>query len=319
MADLAQATAISLPNRFPSTTFDSLLQGLKSLLKREVGQRPSFNEYNTFRIGAIPPDFAYPALAVRPVNLSIGPFSSGGQYQARYDTIFEIWVRHDRADYASSQANRLYDDLEIFLNEHPTVDGRCHHIEFGEVQKDEAIPDVQRLFVQGFFIPVAFFSKQTRPAVRRETRIEFTEHPTLPEVLFEVLKSELRTTKNNINFFRAAAFPPSPVYPAVTLVETTKDRDRSRSGVDQDVRTFAITVSNKVTPHEDSIRQNLSVTDDVISTLFQNRNLQGFARNSQPANVAYAIAQLGGEESPFLYASEIEFAVWANRVTPSYT
>tara|TARA_Y100000034_G_scaffold134990_1_gene205176 strand:+ start:620 stop:1582 length:963 start_codon:yes stop_codon:yes gene_type:complete len=320
MSDLAQATVVEQPNRFPSTSFDGLLQGLKSLLKREIHQYPTFSEYNTFRVGVIPSGAAYPVLAVRPTNLAIGPFSSGGQYRATYSTVFEIWTSNDRADNASEQANRLYDDLENFLDRNTSVEGRTYNISFGEVVKDDAVPTQERQFIQSILVPVSFSSKETRPAVKHYSRNELTRHSTLPSAIFDVLKASLSVgTRFNINFFRGSAFPPSPVFPAVTLVETTKNRDRSRASVDTDVRSFASTISCSVTPHEDSVRQNLMLTEDIIDIMFENRNWAGFARNSLPLNVSYGVAQLGGEDSGYLYASEIELAVWASRVTPQYS
>ena len=311
--------AVSRSQRFPETTTESLLEGLKDLIKRHKGASHAFGQLRSLRLGMVPEAAPYPSIAINPVNLQFGQNYSSNVYEARYLINFEIHVLQDRADSASKAADLMYEDLQTFLDDHYDVDGRCSRIDYNDVQKDDALQLPSRHFMQAIMVPATFTSKNTRPGHKSFYRHENDpSQPTLPKFVFSIIKEELinSSPRAKINFFHGAAYPPSPVYPAVTITEVTKERDRGISGIDQDARVFAATVLTAITPHEDSIVQNVRLVDYLIRIIFENRNWGGLAVNSQPTGAVFAVDATN--EHQFLYTSQVEFVVWSRRKLPAY-
>ena len=311
------ASAPNRSKRFPSTSFEGVLLGIKDLFLRHRAAAHAFTNVKTFRLGIVPQNAVFPAITVRPASLEFGSWSSGGQYDAWYQTVFEVWTRNQRADRSDAQSLEIYNELEQFLDEHHDLEGRCWDVQFGEVQKDSPTVDDTRNFIHGVFAPVLFRSKETRPAALKYNRFEYDAHKNLPETVFETIRNSVQT-QGKINYFQGAPFPPTPVYPSMTVMEATKGRDRAIANIDVDARDFAITIATAVTPHEESILSNLVLTDEIVKILMENRSWGGLAVNSQPVGVSYAISNEGSNEHQFLYASEIRLRVWSRKILPRH-
>lgn len=262
----------------------------------------------TYKRGVLPPQPAFPALAIMPELATFGIPLSNGKYEVRWQVNLELFANQRTPDEAMDTVRLLANNIKQIVRQNPTWGGIAIDTEIFAKEYEELIPFMGQ-FMQIGSVPIEILTyEQMPPNLDVRTEFRYTDSVDLIKAIFERLirqKNERLMSLGAVAEFYRAHIPPIPTFPAVTLIEPVTNSERVYTGLDANTRTYHLNIFTRLADQELNLDANLDILETVIDILQVYYSWGGRTINSLVQKIEFAretTARIGA-----VYRTTIEY------------
>jgi len=252
-------------------TTKSILDQIKATLL--TYQNTTLSGIITFKRGVLPPNPAFPAIAVVPIEERPTGGKAGNEYSNFRRFNIEIYAKEFKVKDAVDRTKAIADLVIDIINNNIEWEGLAIDSFISELVEEDPIPADSKV-IAVCVIPLETHSLEVKPDNREVTNTIYRTSETIQDsikTLFETYYSapdgDLDTSKAN-SIYRTS-YPVIPKFPSITIGEPSMEVSRRFAGIDVEVRHFQIGVWTKLLDKEIQLDNNLDLVEAVKAILYR--------------------------------------------------
>lgn len=260
------------------TTTSEMLTNLKRLFKQEKSDR--LRSVETIKLGVLMTTPNFPAIAIVPVTQQVTGIGTEN-VDIKRSIRFDVYTFKLDTEAAFNQCIGIINTLKTILRLSHTEKGGYVSEQSGEytvydMEISEATFDEQSPYNNGFIqigsILVSFLSKgkyyNIQPTI--DARWSSTQAKELMGVIKETLKAYKTDLLSKVAHFKSGVLTPSLSYPIIYVTVDSEEIRKRFAFADEANRMFRILTISKMLDKEESLLENLDITDNVLKILYAN-------------------------------------------------